>query len=383
MKKVLVINTKYQKYGGEDSNFVEEINFLKKFYEVDYLIYDNSKKLNLLDIIAFFTLSNFTSNKELKLKLNSFKPDVVYIHNTWFKAGLGIFNILKKENIDVVLKIHNFRFACTNSFSAASHFKSKDFCYRCGNTKKSLSFFNKYFKNSYAKSLVVILYGKKYINILREHNLKIIALNKFYKEYLVKEDIQESRIFINYNPFEIPDNFIYSPESEYAVYAGSLVEQKGIEELLEAWKQSKVRLKLLIIGSGELDKKIIEKYSSKNIEFLGFLENKKTIEVIKNSRAVITATKMFEGQPRLISEASSFGIPSVYPSFGGLDEYFPDDYKFSFKQFDYYDLVQKIILLQNKTLLKEESKKIRNYVIENMSLEKLNRNFISILMSNE
>ncbi len=383
MKKVLVINTKYQKYGGEDSNFVEEINFLKKFYEVDYLIYDNSKKLNLLDIIAFFTLSNFTSNKELKLKLNSFKPDVVYIHNTWFKAGLGIFNILKKENIDVVLKIHNFRFACTNSFSAASHFKSKDFCYRCGNTKKSLSFFNKYFKNSYAKSLVVILYGKKYINILREHNLKIIALNKFYKEYLVKEDIQESRIFINYNPFEIPDNFIYSPESEYAVYAGSLVEQKGIEELLEAWKQSKVSLKLLIIGSGELDKKIIEKYSSKNIEFLGFLENKKTIEVIKNSRAVITATKMFEGQPRLISEASSFGIPSVYPSFGGLDEYFPDDYKFSFKQFDYYDLVQKIILLQNKTLLKEESKKIRNYVIENMSLEKLNRNFISILMSNE
>ncbi len=383
MKKVLVINTKYQKYGGEDSNFVEEINFLKKFYEVDYLIYDNSKKLNLLDIIAFFTLSNFTSNKELKLKLNSFKPDVVYIHNTWFKAGLGIFNILKKENIDVVLKIHNFRFACTNSFSAASHFKSKDFCYRCGNTKKSLSFFNKYFKNSYAKSLVVILYGKKYINILREHNLKIIALNKFYKEYLVKENIQESRIFINYNPFEIPDNFIYSPESEYAVYAGSLVEQKGIEELLEAWKQSKVSLKLLIIGSGELDKKIIEKYSSKNIEFLGFLENKKTIEVIKNSRAVITATKMFEGQPRLISEASSFGIPSVYPSFGGLDEYFPDDYKFSFKQFDYYDLVQKIILLQNKTLLKEESKKIRNYVLENMSLEKLNRNFISILMSNE
>ena len=40
MKKVLVINTKYQKYGGEDSNIVEEIKFLKKFYKVDYLNFE-------------------------------------------------------------------------------------------------------------------------------------------------------------------------------------------------------------------------------------------------------------------------------------------------------------------------------------------------------
>ena len=37
MKKVLVINTKYKKYGGEDSNFVDEIKFLDKYYSVDYL----------------------------------------------------------------------------------------------------------------------------------------------------------------------------------------------------------------------------------------------------------------------------------------------------------------------------------------------------------
>ena len=48
---------------------------------------------------------------------------------------------------------------------------------------------------------------------------------------------------------------------------------------------------------------------------------------------------MFEGQPRLISEASAYGIPSIYPSFGGLDEYFPEDYKLSFKQFDYENVV--------------------------------------------
>ena len=383
MKKVLVINTKYQKYGGEDSNIVEEIKFLKKFYKVDYLNFDNSEKLKISDIIAFFSLSNFETNKVLKLKLKSFKPDIVYIHNTWFKANLGIFNILKKQDVEIILKIHNFRFACTDTFSAAVHFNNNNMCYRCGKRKNKLNFFNKYYKNSYIKSLFVTIYGKKYIKIMRQHSLKIVVLNNFYKTHLLRKKIDKDKVFINYNPFEISKNYNYSAESDYVVYAGSLVEQKGVEELLESWKKSKVNLKLLIIGSGELEKGLMKKYSSQKIEFLGFLENNKVVEVIKNSRAVVTATKMFEGQPRLISEASAFGIPSIYPSFGGLDEYFPEDYKFSFEQFNYSDLIEKIELLQNKILLKEESKRIHNYIIENMSLETVKRNFESILNSNE
>lgn len=383
MKKVLVINTKYQKYGGEDSNIVEEIKFLNKFYKVDYLNFDNSEKLKISDIIAFFSLSNFETNKVLKLKLKSFKPDIVYIHNTWFKANLGIFNILKKQDVEIILKIHNFRFACTDTFSAAVHFNNNNMCYRCGKRKSKLNFFNKYFKNSYIKSLFVNIYGKKYIKIMRQNSLKIVVLNNFYRTYLLKKQIDKDKVFINYNPFEISDNYNYSAESDYVVYAGSLVEQKGVPELLESWKKSKVNLKLMIIGSGELEKELMKKYSSQKIEFLGFLENNKVIEVVKNSRAVVTATKMFEGQPRLISEASSFGIPSIYPSFGGLDEYFPEDYKFSFEQFNYSDLIEKIELLENKILLKQESKRIHNYIIENMSLETLKRNFESILNSNE
>ena len=383
MKKVLVVNTKYKKYGGEDSNFAEEIKFLKKFYEVDYLNFDNSRRLSIFDFVSFFSLSNLSTNKVLKEKIISFKPDIAYVHNTWFRANLGIFNILKKENIEVVLKIHNFRFACTDTFSASKHLNGKEFCYKCGNKSKRFRVFNKYFENSYTKSFFIVLYGKKYLNILREYNLKIIALNEFCKDYMIRKGINKNKVFKNYNPLEISDNYTYSADSGYVVYAGSLIEQKGVKELLESWKESKINLKLLVIGTGELENEIINKYSSKKIEFLGFLENEKTKDLIKNSRAVITVTKMFEGQPRLISEASAYGIPSIYPSFGGLDEYFPKDYKLSFKQFDYLDLLEKIILLENKKILLEESKKIHNYIIENMSLNKLNRNLELIFNSNE
>ena len=208
-------------------------------------------------------------------------------------------------------------------------------------------------------------------------------LTNFIRIILIEKGIKESKVFINYNPFEISENNTYTADSDYVVYAGSLVEQKGIKELIESWKKSNVNLKLLIIGTGQLEKEIVNKYSSENIEFLGFIENEKAIDLIKNSRAVITATKMFEGQPRLISEASSYGIPSIYPSFGGLDEYFPIDYNLSFQQFNYFDLVEKINCLKNKKLLLEESKKIHTYIARNMSMNSISKNLESIFNSDE
>ena len=45
-KKVLIINTKYTIFGGEDANIQQEINLLSSEYEVDYLEFKNTKDIN-------------------------------------------------------------------------------------------------------------------------------------------------------------------------------------------------------------------------------------------------------------------------------------------------------------------------------------------------
>ena len=72
MKKVLVINTRYKQYGGEDSNFVEEIKFLNKFYDVEYLNFDNSEKLNIFDIIGFFHSFKFINKQVPEIQIKFF-----------------------------------------------------------------------------------------------------------------------------------------------------------------------------------------------------------------------------------------------------------------------------------------------------------------------
>ena len=122
MKKVLVIHNKYRIFGGEDSNIEDELIFFKKFFTIKYLEFDNSKKFNVFDLIGALIGKNYKANKKLSFIIKEFNPDVAYVHNTWFKANLGIFKVLKKNNIKIILKIHNFRFSCTKNFLNNSHF---------------------------------------------------------------------------------------------------------------------------------------------------------------------------------------------------------------------------------------------------------------------
>ena len=377
MKKILVIYTKYRIFGGEDSNIKDEINNLKKNFIVEYLEFDNAKKLNLTDYLAFITRSNFNSNKVLRNKIEEFSPDVAYVHNTWFKGNLGVLNILNKEKLLTILKIHNFRFDCTKTFSFRSHLDNQKYCPKCGLKNVENKFFNKYYQNSTIKSFMINWYGRKYIDILKNNNLQIFVLNNFYKNFLQSIGITENKIDISYNPINIETTPKYDSNSDYVVYAGALNSEKGIIELLNSWKKSRGPLKLYIVGTGKLEDELITKYSDQKTIFKGSLENREVLEIIKKSRAVITATKMFEGQPRLLFEAASFGVPSIYPSFGGMDEYFPDDYELSFEQFNYFDLEKKISLLQNQALLEKESIRTHAHIanlLENSQIHEIINN---------
>ena len=380
MKKLLLINTKYKILGGEDANIIEEYKFLEKNFDVQFLEFDNSKRLSFFDILAFFLNSNIQSNKEVSKTIKNFNPEVIYIHNTWFKLNLGIFKLLRKHReIQVIIKIHNLRYDCSRHFIKKAHLKGKAFCNACSMEDSSTFFFNKYYKDSWVKSLLLWRYSKKYINILRKFPLKILVLNDFHKKHLSNLNVDNNKILNYYNPIFYNKN-TYNPDSDYVVYAGRLNREKGLTDLLKAWRSSEIEdMKLIIIGTGELFGPLKAEYSSDNIIFLGELNNNETKDYIRNSRAVITATKMYEGQPRLLCEASSYGVPSIYPSFGGMDEYFPEEYKYSFTQFDYEDLVTKIHDLRNKNQLIKESMRVFEHIGTQFSMENASKVFNEIL----
>ena len=378
MKKILVINTSYKIKGGEDTNIIDEVSFLEKYYEVKYLEFKNEDRLNFSDLLAFFTNSNFKSNQILKKIIQDFRPDIAYVHNTWFKANLGIFKILKKNKINTYLKLHNFRYFCCNHYLIRNHIKNQNICYMC-NLQKGNRIFNKYYENSYIKSIFGIFYGKKYYKFITSSEVNLMVMTYFHKKFLLNHGVSDQKINIFRNPINISSSNEYDQESNYIVYAGRLSSDKGVEQLIKAWINSKISdLSLKIVGDGNLFDYLKENYSSSKVEFLGALDNDSTLETIKKSRGVVTATKMYEGQPRLLCEASINGIPSLFPNFGGMKEFFPNGYDFTFDQFNYIDLSKKIKLFKNFSSLQTISNELINFTREQLGEEVLKREFEKI-----
>ena len=196
MKKILIIHNNYRQVGGEDIAVENEIEFLDSVYQVETLIFDNNIQNPLLQFLYFVLNRNLQSERKLQEVLKNFQPDIVYIHNTWFKASIGIFRLLEKSNVKVLIKLHNFRYYCTKSWTKKNHLRKKDICEACGFEKYESLFFNKYFQDSFLKSVFMILYGKAYFKILKNNKFKLLVLTDFHRSFLSDLGIDKENIFV-------------------------------------------------------------------------------------------------------------------------------------------------------------------------------------------
>lgn len=386
--KVLVIHTKYQNTGGEDIAVLNEIKFLKKHFEVETLYFSNKFSLNpvsfLKQILYLIFNFNIDSKREIESKVKKFKPDIIYVHNTWFSSSLVVFKIAQKNKIKTIVKLHNFRQYCTKYFFSWNHLKGDDFCKACGFKKRNLQIFNKYFPTSLMKSLFVIIYGKAYFKILLKNELTIFTLSDFHKNFLIQQGLNPDSLFVlpNFIKNDFQETSLNNEliNEDYLIYAGRVSPEKGIEELINAFKEIDLKTtKLYIVGEGPSLNYLKKKYRNEKIIFLGYQNHDKVLSLIANSLAVVTSTRLFEGQPTILCEASFAGVPSIFPSFGGMPEFFRDDYELSFEQFNYDDLKDKLLKTQNQKLLKNlgdiVNKDINNILSEKTLLDKFSAAF--------
>lgn len=139
--------------------------------------------------------------------------------------------------------------------------------------------------------------------------------NSLHVAQRIERSYQRKAVTI-YPPVNVDFFYISDQKEDYFVTHARLVPYKRVDLLVKAFTYMKDK-KLVIIGKGPEEKKL-KSLASSNIEFLGFLEDKKLAEVLSKARAYLFAAEEDFGIG--VVEAQASGLPVIALAKGGALE---------------------------------------------------------------
>ena len=154
---------------------------------------------------------------------------------------------------------------------------------------------------------------------------RIVVLSKEWETFINDTlGYKETRIINNIVPFPQKKNTKNANSKIRFLYLGTIDEWKGIFDLLEVLSLNKEsysqKLELIIGGNGEterLNSYIKEKQLDSMVQYVGWVDGAKKIELLNNSDVYILPSYN-EGLPISILEAMSYGKPIISTPVGGI-----------------------------------------------------------------
>ena len=323
--KIVVVHNTYQQRGGEDEVVAAESAILERnghrvvrYSRNNDEISSLSRSQQLLLVRDF--IHSEKSKRELFALLQTEKPDVVHIHNTFIMISPSVYEACRDAGIPVVQTLHNYRLICPGwSLSRDGHV-----CEECIDDGLWQSVRHGCYRDSRLMTAAVAL-------MLQVHRTKgtwkrsvhsYVALTNFAREKFIQGGLPPSAIHVKPNFLESdPGERIASGRA--FLFVGRLSAEKGVHTLLDAWQQLSHSIPLVIVGDGPLRRPLetaVRVKGLSNITFTGWLSKPDVYATVKNAAALIIPSVCYEGFPMTLVEAFACGTPVIGSNLGGVQE---------------------------------------------------------------
>lgn len=253
----------------------------------------------------FIELYNPSITEELKWVNNSFKPDVVHA-NCISGISLACIPFFKKKSIPIIYTVRDF-YLCN---------------YR--NVNDELP------KNTIVLSLALWCY-RLLPRLLTRNVTAVVAPSSYMLKYILSKGLFEGckKRNVIYNCVDTDVETIKECQAGKArhsyknfIYAGSIVDVKGVGVLLEAFcRTSKVKGSLTICGNGPMARTVEEmSHTDKRIRYLGSLSKDDLIKEYDNADVIIVPSLWAEPFGRVVIEGAAHGLVVIGSNQGGIPE---------------------------------------------------------------
>jgi glycosyltransferase involved in cell wall biosynthesis len=262
---------------------------------------------------------NLRAKHAVKSSARKFRPDVAHVHNTWFALSPSILRALGELDIPIVVTLHNYRLLCINGLL----FRDGHPCRDCVGSHPLHGVRHRCYRDS--RLISGIAAGALGFNQLRRSwprdTTLFLALTNFARDQFVRGGVPADRLRIKSNFILDAGPRLRAPSrSSTILYVGRLSREKGLNRLLDAWDRSRPpSLRLLIIGDGPLRPELEQRRIS-GVEMAGALRAHEIAPIMRDARALAFPSLWYEGQPMVLLEALSAGLPILASDLGGIPE---------------------------------------------------------------
>jgi glycosyltransferase involved in cell wall biosynthesis len=156
----------------------------------------------------------------------------------------------------------------------------------------------------------------------QEKVTRYVVLTHFMKNKLSEAGLPEERITVKPN-FVHPDPGQGSHEGSFALFVGRLSPEKGLETLLEGWRQLRHPIPLKVVGAGPLLgslEKWIRDRSIPSVDLVGGVPRVRVVQMMREARFLVFPSEWYEGLPLTLLEAFACGLPVVASRLGAMRE---------------------------------------------------------------
>jgi glycosyltransferase involved in cell wall biosynthesis len=317
--RVLHVHNFYRLPGGEDQSFAATAAMLEEFgHEVVRYTLCNDAISGLSRVRAGqLALWNGEAYRDLRDLVRATRPDVAHFENTFPLISPAAYYACDAEGVAVVQTLHNFRIVCPS----AIFYRNGSVCEDClGKKVPWPGLLHRCYRGSWLASAVVVamLASHRALGTWRHKVDAYIALNGFVRAKVIAAGLDPEKVYVN--PNFLPLNSEPGDgEGSFALFAGRLTPEKGIQTLLDAWQELGSDLPLMIAGDGPLAAQVAAAAERRaNIEWLGWRPVEEVHALAGRAKFVVVPSVWYEGFNRILLEAFAKGTPVIGSRLGSM-----------------------------------------------------------------
>ena len=311
LPRVLLLHNRYRSDGGEERSVAATAELLRARGHEVVVLERRSGEAGRVAAAAGM-LGGGLHPEAVTRAVREFGADVVHAHNIHPLWGPRALAAAREAGARVVVTLHNFRFACSIGIA----YRDGAPCFRCRG-RVTFPGLRLRCRGSLPEAAV-------YTAGLAWHQPDLVsAVDRFLTvsgataSRLVEMGVPSSRLSV------LPNfSFGFAPSSaaadgDYALVAGRLVQEKGLDVAVAA--ASAAGVPLVVAGAGP-DLERLRGLAGPGVRFVGHLPGSELASLRAGAGAFLAPSRWEEPCPFAVIEAMADGVPVLASTLGGLPE---------------------------------------------------------------